>query len=303
MVLLLGTPLLTQHINGGYNMRNPQIKRFYFLFIPIIAFIIGYFIMALIQSNGWEGIIFRDTQPKKLSFPADKPPKVTTSAQSSLSSPEEVNPIEGGGSLIFEGPKIRIFFVQVATFTSEEGARKKLLDMKALGFEGSLIVDGVIHVVLAGAPDLELADRLIEHYRGLNPDLPFVIHTMTLSPLPVEGLSQSQYEGLTLLYQQVSTLLEDACRYTAEDTLEKHTAKATRDFVEKQQLQMNQIEDLQNNLTAIQGLELPKHNMGYLLDGHQLLIAGLQGNKGLDYQKNWKLLLDQLSLYALLTQQ
>lgn len=284
-------------------MRNPQIKRLYFLLIPIIAFIIGYFIMAFIQSSGWEGIIFRDTYPQKLSFPKDKPPTSKVSGQSGLSSPEEVITMAGEASLTYEGPIIRLNCIQVGTYTSEEGARQKLLDLSGLGFQGGLLEDEVTHVVLAGVPDIELAEGLLQHFSALNPDIAFTIQSMDLKPQPVVDVNISQYEALDLLYKEVSLLLERACRFTGEGILKKHTSKESRVFVEGQLNQIKQIEALLDLLTVSSSTEVTNRHMRYFLENHQLFLSEWQASNGRSQQEQWKLLLDQLAFYPLLSQQ
>ncbi len=277
-------------------MSNPPKKRMnkvYILIIPVIAFIIGYYSMMLIQTFKWDAQLFQIKAQNQLNFQetVDKTPLKTGIL--SDSSPEERQSEQVMKSIVF--PSMEIYCIETGTYVSDVKAFEKCSALSDEGYAAIIYKERVLHVLLTASKDRSSGEALMETY-GLRKEK-LSLYKVHVEPAVLMYTSEAGIEDLTKTVDYTIALLTQTFAYMDLESIKAHTQKEKKAFLKSQR---------DGILLARQGLERSKinaqlnevrENVFQLLNAHEHYLSLWEKAKKPSQRLIWQGLLEGLFQY------
>jgi len=264
------------------------------LLIPIIAFIIGYFLMDLAQTFKWD-VQFLDFQTKnRLDFDSNTKNNMNMTSAIGESSPEErQEAVTALKSLVL--PTLTLYGLESASFTSDDLALNKYNALISDGHAAYIYKDRVIHVFVAIAFSPEDAETLkgtLEDNFGT-----LTVQKINLSPEPLFLDEDIDVVQLEKAVGSLTLLLKEASGYMVEESLNKHKSRAKKIFFASQQEGILLIRQTLEGAVRNKAFNQVRENVLQLLRDHEIYLLDWYESDSSSMHNQWQGLLSELFLY------
>lgn len=203
----------------------------YILLIPIIAFIIGYFIMGIIQALDLDVKLLDFESKRRLDFNAAKVTKSKTLPVSSETSPEE-RTVQSTTSKVVQLPEITVHSIQIGSFSTDQQALSAYTAALKRGYGGTIYKDRAMRVLIAAAPTREMAELLVNVYEDEFESISVEIVTFKPKILILGETEESSQ--LVKAAEILTKLLVEAHTYMTYETITPHSTKEKKAFLKSQ---------------------------------------------------------------------
>lgn len=270
-------------------------KRLIFIFIPIIAFVIGILIMDMAQSLDLDQRLFKSPSKPSFDFSASND---EISEEIGIFTDETV-PLErepASQLAMFQLPSFDVYFIQSATFTNPKSALDHASQLLKNGYSAVVYTDRVDRVFIAAALDQETADTLKSDYEDQFQKLS--VYKLTLQPTTGQisreesatALKQAAEIQIEVWQKQVTWLLEHP-----QSKLTKGTIKA---LIKDQTALLESEKAFVDSVTAADLESVHHGHLIQLIAWQREYLDQLASEKVLTDGIKWQMLMEQWLMYG-----
>lgn len=266
----------------------------YIVLIPIISFIIGYFVMGIMQAMDLDVKLLDFEDPKRLNFNAGDVSKNKITPLATETSPEE-RVVQSETSKMVQLSEIEVYSIQIGSFSTNQQALPVYTTALKNGYGGTIYKDRVIRVLIAAAPTREIAEQLAKAYEDDFESLS--IENITFKPKGLIFSESDDPSQLVKATEVLSKLLSEAQAYMAYETITPHSTKEKKLFIKSQRESLLAVRQTLEQSYLNASLDSARENVLQLLADHENYLQSWSDKRSPNQGDLWQGLLSELLLY------